>query len=146
MWVVFVWFVCFSFWLVIPVSSREMHNYVILSMTATIVMMRAAMEQKNLLKGVWIPPLKNISLSSPKQSVSFLAGLLSSFLLSMSPCAAHPPNVFLDGVYLHRSSFSKESQAVPLASQWRDRRSRCLYIHLLLLLHYVVWLCFTTSC
>ena len=35
---------CCSCCLVIPVSSPEMHNYVILSMTATIVMMRAAME------------------------------------------------------------------------------------------------------
>ena len=33
--------------LVIPLSSRKMSNYVILSMTATIVKMRAAMEQKN---------------------------------------------------------------------------------------------------
>ena len=41
-WFVFVCSCC----LVIPVSSREMQNYVILSMTATIVMMRAAMEQK----------------------------------------------------------------------------------------------------
>ena len=32
-------------------SSSEMHNYVILSMTATILMMRAAMEQKKVLMG-----------------------------------------------------------------------------------------------
>ena len=41
-----VFFCC----LVIPLSSSEMHNYVILSMTATIVTMRAAMGQKKFLQ------------------------------------------------------------------------------------------------
>ena len=48
---------------------------------------------------------------------SFLVGLLSPFSLLMSPCAVHPPKAFLGGFYLHRSSFSKKSVAVPLASQ-----------------------------
>ena len=93
-------------------------------------------------KGVWTPPLKNISFFFEEQSVSFFCSPVILFLLSMSPCAVHPPNVFFGGFYLHRSSFSKKSLAVPLASHfsWATFHPFSLITSLcsLAVLHYIL--------